>query len=231
MKKIELTQGLYALCDDEDYEMLMEGPKWQAAKSGNNYYAIRSRCLGIKTPKGYYKKETERMHVLIVGKRKGLVIDHINHNGLDNRKENLRFSTTNQNQHNRGKNKENKTGYKGVWAEKHGGYRAQISIDNERIYLGVYKTPADAALAYNIAAIKYHRKFAKLNDIPKTKTKAEKYEGNYTSMQKRIVCINTGIKYKSISEAARTLNLNRASISNALIRGHTLDGLKFKYET
>ncbi|MBK8396100.1 MAG: hypothetical protein IPL26_13195 [Leptospiraceae bacterium] len=93
MKKIKLTQGKYALVDNEDYERLSE-IKWAAEKcsKSENYYA-RNRRLNIK------------MHRLIMGldASSPLVVDHVRHNTLDNRKEFLRVCTRAENNRNRKK--------------------------------------------------------------------------------------------------------------------------------
>ena len=93
MKKIKLTQGKFAPVDDEDYERVSQY-KWTAEKcsKSENYYA-RNRTINTK------------MHRLIMGLGKSkLVVDHLNHKTLDNRKENLRVCTQKENLRNR-KNK------------------------------------------------------------------------------------------------------------------------------
>lgn len=105
------------------------------------------------------------MHKLIA-KHNGLFgeIDHINTNQMDNRVENLRVSTHMQNCMNRGINKNNKTGMKGVsWHKQKGKYRAQIQINGKFKSLGLYSDINDAAIAYDAAAIKYVGEYAKTN--------------------------------------------------------------------
>ncbi len=93
----------------------------------------------------------------------GYVIDHINRNGLDNRKANLRLATIAQNAQNAGKRK-NRSGYKGVWfAKEKRKWRAAIWHNNKREYLGYFNSPHCAAKAYDKAALKYHKEFACLN--------------------------------------------------------------------
>ncbi len=88
-KEIPLTQGLVAIVDDADYEYLSQF-KWCARKAGNTYYAVRQE-----------NKRFICMHIQIIGRRPGLEIDHIDGNGLNNRRSNLRFVTLRQNQQNR----------------------------------------------------------------------------------------------------------------------------------
>jgi len=93
------------------------------------------------------------------------VVDHINHNTLDNRKENLRLCTISQNCMNSMKHYKSKTSpYKGVVFENNK-YYAQIRFNKNYKRIGTYETAEEAALAYNEAALKYHGEFAYLNEV------------------------------------------------------------------
>ena len=166
MKKIKLTQGKEALVDDEDYEMLMEH-KWHSAKAGKNYYAVRSLPT---QPDGTRKRL--KMHRAIISATVGMEVDHINGNTLDNRKENLRECTHQQNQANRRLGKHNTSGYKGIYYKKKNRdmineharpWEARISFNTKKIYLGSYKTKEEAARAYDKKAIELFGQFAQLN--------------------------------------------------------------------
>lgn len=98
------------------------------------------------------------------------IIDHINGDGLDNRKQNLRICTKSENACNRGIDRDNTSGYKGVCYISNKTKRvkrwiAQIAINKKHICIGYFHTKEEAAIAYNEAATKYHGEFAKLNII------------------------------------------------------------------
>lgn len=137
---IPLTQGLYALVDGKDYEWLAQY-NWHAAKDRNTFYAYR--C--IRTLEG--KQKRKPMHQDILGRVPNLETDHINHNGLDNRRVNLRLVTTAENQQNQRPKRGYTSKYKGVfrWKDK---WQALIRHNKKRFYLGQFKTEIEAANAY-----------------------------------------------------------------------------------
>ena len=108
------------------------------------------------------------MHKVIMGTKKGKIVDHKNRNSLNNQRYNLRFCTPSQSCMNRQKTKNLcASKYKGVSFRKNRStWTAEIYVDNIRIYLGSYKIEEQAALMYNFAAIKYHKEFACLNELP-----------------------------------------------------------------
>jgi hypothetical protein len=104
------------------------------------------------------------MHRVILNAPKGLMVDHINHDTLDNRKENLRIVTNQQNTFNQ-KLKNHSSKYKGVtWNSNSEKWCARIR-HNKPIYLGLFKDEKEAGMAYNEGAKKYFGEFALLNDI------------------------------------------------------------------
>jgi AP2 domain len=157
MKQIPLTKGKFALVDDEDYERLAAMGKWQCVGRGKKIYAIKM----------FWKKKHVIMHRLIMNASDGLEVDHRNGNGLDNQKSNLRVCGCIDNGKNLSKRSDNTSGFKGVnWHKQKSKWRARIQFDFKRIDVGYFDCPIEAARAYNAAALKYHKEFANLNQIP-----------------------------------------------------------------
>lgn len=157
--KIEINSvkhGLqYALIDLEDYNRIKEYT-WGLEKKG---YVLSS----TKKVNG---KQTY-LHRYIMNCPEDKIVDHINHDPLDNRKQNLRVCTTKDNVRNQRKFKEGRTSiYKGVYLNSINRWQAQIKVRPKTIYLGLYEDEIEAAKAYNEAAVKYFGEFACLNEIP-----------------------------------------------------------------
>jgi hypothetical protein len=153
MKEIQLTQGKVAIVDDEDFEYLNQW-KWQACKKGYVWYAERT------TEKSYIKKHY-KMHREIMKPADGVMIDHVNGDGLDNRKSNLRFCNKSQNYANCRVRSDNSTGYKGVtYDKKNKKFAAKMVVGDVNIWIGRFDTAEMAAKEYNKAAILYHGDFA-----------------------------------------------------------------------
>jgi hypothetical protein len=152
---VTLTKGYVAIIDAADVS-LVDGWNWYAQPSGHTAYAMRTfqydgRSRGII------------MHREIMDSPPHMQVDHINGNGLDNRRENLRLATVAQNQHNQGLSIKNTSGFKGVsWHKATGGWQAKIKFEGKRIWLGSYDTPEEAAAAYAAASEKFHGEFGRL---------------------------------------------------------------------
>lgn len=151
-RTIPLTKGKMSIVDDDDYERLRLA-NWHAFADGKGNFYASNWTLGS-------------MHRVIMGLVKGdpRHVDHRNHNTLDNRKENLRVATRQQNMSNQRMHSRNKTGLKGIyWHERDKVWRAKIGVNRKSIWLGDFKSPEAAHAAYCAAAIKYHGEFAKLS--------------------------------------------------------------------
>ena len=156
MKRIDISTpehlNTFTLVDDEDYVELMKH-KWHIKMCAKQRYAVRK-----------HNRKALYMHREITTTPKGVLIDHKNGNGLDNRKQNLRNCTKQENARNTGKISNNKSGYKGVsWAKKANLWRAQIQTGEGVKYLGCFFCLIKAAKAYDTAARKYHGEFANTN--------------------------------------------------------------------
>lgn len=156
MQRIPLTQGKFALVDKSDFEYLAQW-KWRIArkrKGSNEFYAARSDWN-----KGHQRNIW--MHRVITKCPTGMVVDHINGDGLDNRRRNLRVCTNSQNQWNRRISKRNKTGEKGVSVDPKGSnkkWHASISVSGKSISLGYFTTKTEAAKAYKLNVVRYRGK-------------------------------------------------------------------------
>ena len=153
MKLIQLTQGQFAMVDDEDFEELNKY-KWFANWHYNSFRAVR----GVKING---KKKSLQMHRVVMNAQDGDTIDHIDRVTLNNQKSNLRFCTSSQNQHNRKINSNNTTEFKGV-SPNGKGYKAQIHLNGKQIYLGIRSTPEEAYELYKEASKKYHGEFGRV---------------------------------------------------------------------
>lgn len=151
MKLIFLTLNKKTIIDDCDYPLISKY-KWYAAKTKPNRY-IAQTGFGVL------------MHRLILNPDKGVEVDHINHNTLDNRRSNLRLVTSRQNHWNRPK-RENTKGsrFKGVHPMRKK-FRAIIRVNNKNLILGLFENEKDAANAYDNAAIINFGEFACTNKM------------------------------------------------------------------
>ena len=151
-KVLPLSQGKVAIVDPYEFERLKQY-KWHTTKSGRSYYAVRSA-----------NGKSIKMHRQITNAPKGLVVDHINHHGLDNRKTNLRLCTKQQNNCNSRSFRHKTSKYKGVFKEKGSKkFRAYIRFNKKPVHIGMFVSEIDAAKAYDEKAVELFGEFAYLN--------------------------------------------------------------------
>lgn len=150
LKTLSLSQGQVAFVDDEDFPYLSQFV-WYAVHDGHQYYAARN----IKGSSGRWTKT--KMHREILSAVPGAVVDHIDHNGLNNQKDNLRVCSQAENMRNRKTvNSNNSSGFIGVSLHHGTGkYQAKICKDRKQIYLGLFDSSSDAYHAY-VRAAKEH---------------------------------------------------------------------------
>lgn len=150
MKLIKLTTGQLASVDDCDYEELSKY-KWRWSRG----YAKRNE----KSPND---RKMIAMHRVICGTPDGMETDHIDGNKLNNTRSNLRICSHMENMRNRGRQKNNTTGFKGVYFQKSKNrFVAQINIGGKPKYLGSFQSAEEAAKAYAIAVSTHHGEFAR----------------------------------------------------------------------
>lgn len=148
MKRIALTQGKFAVVDDLDF-IPLSSYKWFAEDHGHTFYA----ATNIKASNG---KRLLRMHRMLVRCPRGFELDHIDGNGLNNTRNNLRIATRSQNLMNRKR--------KGVifkqdpWRKKK--WTAAVYLNGKRFALGYYLTEQEARAAYEAKARELHGDFA-----------------------------------------------------------------------
>lgn len=157
MPEIMISKGHVTIVDTEDYPLLSKY-RWFALPRGRTYYAY-----------GHVGRESGKVisafvHRLILNAPVGIQVDHINGDGLDNRRANLRLCTIAGNQHNRhtawGASK-----YKGVtWHKQKGKWQAQIQSNYKNIFLGLFDDEVAAARAYDVAALNLFGEFARSNE-------------------------------------------------------------------
>lgn len=163
MKEIQITRGYVAIVDDEDYERVA-AHKWNAMVVRRNDGSARVYAMRvIRKPDG--GRTTVYLHRVIMGAPVGMDIDHVNGDGLDNSRSNLRACTRSENMRNR-RPQGGASKYKGIhWHKRDSKWRAQIVVNGRSRHLGLFSSEVDAACAYNVAATKLFGEFALLNNI------------------------------------------------------------------
>jgi len=196
VKLIPLTQGKFAIVDAEDYDRLVKY-KWHTNQDGNNFYAYTFLSKGNK-------KKRVFMHRLIMNAPKGLFIDHIDGNGLNNRKCNLRLCTPAQNVQNSRPRSNTSSKYKGVfWNKTNKKWIATIHKGDNRIYLGGFDDEIEAALAYDRKAAELFGEFAYLNFGTPHILPAKAGNGDHRRAQ--IKKADTRLRWAQVSQIRRSV--------------------------
>lgn len=155
---LPLANGGIALIDEADAEAVA-GFSWRATRRLHTFYA--KAYLGG----GREAYVEDYLHRVILCAPIGMSVDHINGNGLDCRRSNLRLVTKSQNLMNQKHIKSSTSSYKGVRKTQNGSWTARIVVNRKEFHLGRFVSEQEAALAYNAAAIKHFGQYAALNVI------------------------------------------------------------------
>lgn len=145
-KEIPLTQGLVALVDEADYERV-SAHKWFAKENRSSFYATMTHRIPDGRTLSVY------MHRFLLQAPPGYVVDHIDGNGLNNTRANIRVANHSQNASKMKKTKVGKSGFKGVRAEPSGRFVATICKQYKARHIGTFDTAEEAARAYDRAAV------------------------------------------------------------------------------
>ena len=159
MKEIILKSNKHGvikfIIDDDEYERVSCLKWYPMFDNHKNSYRINSKIDG----------KIIKIHRFIMNAKKNEFVDHINGDILDNRKSNLRKCSLSENNRNKMKHKNGKTSkYKGVSIQGNR-YRARIRFNDKYLSLGMFESEDKAAIAYNIAALKYYGNFSRLNNV------------------------------------------------------------------
>lgn len=157
-RRIYIGEGKWAILELPDYYRLCKY-KWYVNGNGFKFYAFRNIIIGPG------KTRMISMHREVMGFPKGMLVDHRNHDSLDNRRSNLRIATHSQNTCNK---QDKRAGcssqFRGAsWDKKRKYWNVSVVREGKLVFFGRYKNELEAARAYDRAAIKFHGEFARLN--------------------------------------------------------------------
>jgi hypothetical protein len=153
---VPLTKGCEAAIDIADIPRV-EAWSWTALEGRHTTYARRAVLVGS----GY---RTVYLHCAIWGETLGLEIDHIDGNGLNNQRSNLRLATHSENMRNQRLSRNSSSGLKGAsWSKSNQRWQAQITIERKHCHLGFYDTPEEAHEAYARASVELHGQFGRVS--------------------------------------------------------------------
>lgn len=162
-RKIPVGKGLFAIVDSRDYKSLVNH-KWHHKRSEHSIYAYTNINTGRRRKNGKFLYYGMPMHRMILDPPKNSFVDHIDGNGLNNTRKNIRVCTQTQNAKNRHRQKSSKAPYKGIsFCKQSKKWRPRISVKGKNISFGLFSCPVAAARAYDEKAIQHHGEFARLN--------------------------------------------------------------------
>lgn len=154
---LSLTKGYMTIFDISDIELAKSG-HWLAMQTKRSVYAARFRTVG-KGKRGLVSFHREAISASI-----GFDADHIDGNGLNNKRSNLRVATRHQNMCNGRSAKGSSSQFKGVsWSTRQRKWVAKIMANGETVNLGTFDDEIEAARSYDVAAERLHGSFARLN--------------------------------------------------------------------
>ena len=214
MKEVQLTGGFVSLVDDEDYERV----------SKHNWFYQISKCKTRVYAFSNIDKKIVSLQNFILGRRDGFMIDHKTGNGLDNRKENLRYLTRSENTINARVKTNNKSGYTGVlFVERLKKYEVSIKVNRKNIRIGYYEKFEDAKMARIEAEEKYFPGINKKRDLPVIIMNPEKRMPNRKWK-------NSYSKYKGVQRIQRKYKLNTYTYWASFFNGERLGLFKNEEE-
>lgn len=255
MRELLLTKDKSALVDDADWYWLSQW-NWFAVEIGGTWYARRSKKKGVL--RNCKKFEIYLHRVVAHLSLPDLVVDHIDGNGLNNCRENLRICTANENKRNLRSHINSKSKYLGVtYNEDRNNWSAQLTSGGIQRLSMRFDTEELAAKAYDIAALEYHGEFANLNfkDIiytdtlenfklkyrvvrtisveHKSKLELSRQGIDFTKLHRekrgrKVVNVNTGEIFGSVSEVAELINIPKSRLCKYLL-GTRTNKTEFKY--
>jgi hypothetical protein len=162
MKQIKLTKGQVSIVDDMDFEYVTSFGPWYSEKNSHGYYAVRATYRRVN---GELKKTRLYLSDVIAQRflgelKSGFIVDHINHDSLDNTRGNLRFATQMQNRQNSRKMTKGHSKFKGVtWDSSRNKWKSSVMFNGTITFLGRFDSEEEAAAAYESAAKKLFGEF------------------------------------------------------------------------
>lgn len=153
---ITLTRGYETVIDAADLALIAKN-KWYAIPDHSQITAYAATSMRIGAC-----KTTVMLHRFILGADKNYVVDHIDGDGMNNRRNNLRLATRQENSMNQRRSKNNKSGFKGVsWVEARQKWHARICLQRQSYHLGLFESAHEAHAAYVAASKSLHKEFGR----------------------------------------------------------------------